>query len=145
MAPVQLLVLALPLPDDALAAELTALHDGEGVRLLDFLAVRKDAGGDAVLVPPGDVRLPPAPADGTLVRALLGAGTGVPDPRRYLTDGGWYWFLDDHLPPRTTTLVVLVEHHWAAPLARALTVRGGTLRHDAWVHPGDLPTITRDG
>jgi len=147
MAPVQLLVLGQPLPDDGLAAELDALRETDGVRLLDFQAVRKDADGDAELVPPAELRLPDAPAEGAMVRALLGTGVGIPDPRRYLADGGWYWFLDDQIPPLGTAVVVLLEHRWSEALAQALTARGGALLHDAWVHPSDLPRpmTTRNG
>lgn len=147
MTPVQLLVIGPAVPDGSVTAALNGLRGNEAVRLLDYLAVRKDAAGEVALVPATELSLPPPSAGGSLVRALLGTGRGVPDPRRYLTDGDWYWYLDDHLLPRTTTLLVLVEHRWAAPLARALAVRGGTLLHDAWIHPGDLgrPKTTHKG
>lgn len=138
MTPVQLLVIGRPSPDDTLAAALDGLRAGEAVRLLDYQAVHKAADGDVRFVSPAELSLPCAPADGSVVRALLGTGKSVPDPRRYLTDGDWYWFPDDQIPPLTTTLLVLIEHRWAAPLARALTVRGGALLHDAWIHPSDL-------
>ena len=139
MAPVQLLIIGQGSPEPGLAAALDGLRHGDAVRLLDYQALRKDADGDVILLPPGDLLLPPSPADGAMVRALLGTGGQVPDPRRYLADGDWYWFLDDQVPPLTTVLLVLVEHRWAAPLAGALTSGGGaTLRYDAWVHSGDL-------
>jgi len=147
MIPVQLLVIGQVRPDDTLAAALDGLREGAGVRLLDYQAVHKDVDGDVVFVPCDELRLPCAPAGGSMVRALLGTGRSVPDPRRYLTDGDWYWFLDDHIPPATTALLLLVEHLWAAPLARALSVRGAALLHDAWIHPGDLgrAKTTRNG
>lgn len=139
MAPIQLLIIGQGPPDAGLAEALDVLRQGEAVRLLDYQALRKDADGDVVLLPPADVLLPESSAEGEMVRALLGTGGRVPDPRRYLTGGDWYWFLDDQIPPLTTVLLVLVEHRWAAPLAGSLTAGGGaTLLYDAWIHPGDL-------
>jgi hypothetical protein len=133
------------------AAGLAGVLDGVGedgaVRVVDYQAVRKEVDGEAVLVDAAELRLPPPPAGGRVVRALLGAGADAPDPGRYLTPGDWYWYLDDVILPRATVLLVLVEHRWAAPFARALTARGATLLHDAWVHPSDLasPMTTHDG
>ena len=139
MAPVQLLVIGQGSPEAGLAAALDGLRHGESVRVLDYQALRKDADGDVILLPPGDLCLPPPSEEGAMVRALLGTGRQVPDPRRYLTGGDWYWFLDDQVPPLTTVVLVLVEHRWAAPLAAALTTGdAATLLYDAWIHPADL-------
>jgi hypothetical protein len=154
VAPVQLLVIGYPgtpVPAPRRGAGLTGVldlvGDGGAVRVVDYQGVRKEIDGEAVLVDAADLRLPPPPGGGRVVRALLGVGAAAPDPGRYLTPGDWYWYLDDVIPPGATVVLVLVEHRWAAPFTRALTARGANLLHDAWVHPSDLASsmTTRDG
>jgi uncharacterized membrane protein len=137
MGPVQLLVVGFDGPQlagGALAA-LNRLSDGDAVRLVDVLVVRKGADGSVERVQPGDGT---GDATGAIVGALIGLGDGAEEQAVGEDD---VWFVDDAIPKGSAAAIALIEHRWAIGLRAAIRDAGGEFLADAWVQPADLAAV----
>ena len=155
LGPVQLLVVGFEggALNDEILAELDLLRDGDVVRLIDLIAVRKDADGNLERLQRSDLSPEEAEAFGAIVGALVGfgaagegeaepaaiEGAGVPKDRRIVDDEVWY--VEDAIPNGTTAAVALLEHRWAIPLRDGIRNARGFHLADAWIHPADLVGI----
>jgi Family of unknown function (DUF6325) len=138
IGPVQLIVLGFDHPDfhGEIVSELERLSDNDAVRVIDALAVYKDADGEFEVVELGGV-------PGLLVAALVGLGiegeeglNGSPGIDGSDDEEGWD-VLDD-IPRDTAAALLLIEHHWAVPLRDAIERAGGYRIGDGFVSPLDL-------
>jgi Family of unknown function (DUF6325) len=138
IGPVQLLVVGLhdPHAEAAILGELERLREGDVVRLVDLLVVRKDAGGN---VEP--VRRDDAAQHGATVAALIGLGVGGAEGAGHAVGEDDVWCVDDAIPSDSTAAIALVEHCWAIGLRDAIRDAGGSHLADAWVHPADLVAV----
>jgi Family of unknown function (DUF6325) len=134
MGPVQLLVVGFDGPQlaDSTLAALDRLRDGDAVRLVDVLVVRKDADGSVEPAQPGD------PAGGATVAALIGLVEGAGEDA---AGEGDVWCVDDAIPNGWAAAIALVEHRWAVGFGDAIRDAGGVYLADAWVQPADLVAI----
>jgi hypothetical protein len=146
IGPVQLLVLGFNHPDfrGEIMEELARLRDSGTVRVIDALAVFKDAHGEI------EVQHLSTLADdeaGRVVRALVGLGVEGEDDFEgdvdvddiFSEDDGWDVVQD--IPNDTAAALVLLEHHWAVPLRDAIARAGGFRISDGFISPLDLVEI----
>ena len=147
IGPVQLLVLGFDHPDfrGEIIAELGRLRESGTVRVIDALAVYKDADGDIEVQHLSTVSDEQA---GRVVGALVGIGVEGEDGLRapaedlddiFSEDDGWDVVQD--IPNDTAAALVLIEHHWAVPLRDALVRAGGFRISDGFISPLDLVEI----
>jgi uncharacterized membrane protein len=155
LGPVQLLVVGFEDggPTDEILAELDQLRDSDVVRLIDLIAVRKDADGILEQLRRNDLSPEEAEAFGAIVGALVGFGAageegaepgaieGAAAPEDGLVFDDEVWYVDDAIPNGTTAAVALLEHRWAIPLREGIRTAGGFHLADAWIHPTDLVGI----
>ena len=129
MGPVQLLVLSYDEPhfSGAALAEARRLEDAGIVRVVDVLAVRRDASGDLDTL---DVAGLP---DGAIARALLDQAV---DPS-VDTPVDTAWSLADNVPEGGVAVVVLLEHLWASALVDAIGRAGGRPLDELWLGAED--------
>jgi uncharacterized membrane protein len=155
VGPVQLLVLGFDHPDfhGQIKAELDRLHDNDSIRIIDLLAVRKDADGNVERLRASDLSESEAEELGAVAGALIGLGAageegaaaGALMGADALRDGEVLpddvWYVDDAIPDDSAAAVVLIEHLWAIPLRDAIRDAGGFHLADAWIHPLDLVAV----
>jgi uncharacterized membrane protein len=155
IGPVQLLVVGFAGGElnDEILVELDRLRESDIVRLIDLMAVRKDADGNVEKLLRSDLSPEEAEAFGAVVGALVGFGGegdegAEPDAvegAAALVDGyvldEEVWYVEDAIPNGTTAAVALLEHRWAIPLRDGIRNAGGFHLADAWVHPADLVGI----
>ena len=153
--PVQLLVVGFPEPDfrGEILAELARLRENDTIRLIDALAVQKDAEGNLEALQWSDLSIPEAEEFGAVVGALLGLGMAGADGMEAGAMAGAQagadghvldaemWDVADLIEPGSAAAVALIEHLWARPLRDAIARAGGIPLSDAWVHPIDLIEI----
>ena len=142
IGPVQLLVLGFNDSDfqGGIAEQLERLQKGGTVRVIDSLAVFKDAAGEIEVQELGT-------GVGRLVGALVGLRVeGEEEPELgaagvagQLDDDGWDVLQD--IPNDTAAALVLLEHQWAVPLREAIVGAGGFRISDGFISPLDLVEI----
>jgi uncharacterized membrane protein len=157
IGPVQLIVLGFAEPEfkGEIAAELERLRESDTVRVIDAVAVYKDADGEVEirhmsnLTPEEGVEL------GSKVGALVGLGAAGEEGARAGAELGAElaaegidvfadsddWDVLADIPPNTAAALVLIEHHWAVPLRDAIARAGGFRVADAFISPFDLVAI----
>ena len=157
IGPVQLLVLGFNDPDfrGSIIEELRRLQESGTVRVVDSLAVYKDAAGEIEVEHLSHLSDEEAKEFGRVVGALIGlgidgeedldlgvaAGAGamlVPDPFAEEDEG---WDVLQDIPNDTAAALVLIEHHWAVPLQDAIVRAGGFRISDGFISPLDLVEI----
>ena len=155
LGPVQLLVVGFEGGElnDEILAELDRLRESDVVRLIDLIAVRKDADGKLEKLQRTDLSPGEAEAFGAIVGALVGIGgageewaePGATEEAAAPDDGHVFdeevWYVEDAIPNGTTAAVALLEHRWAIPLREGIRDAGGFHLADAWIHPADLVGI----
>jgi hypothetical protein len=139
---VQLLVLGFNDPDfqGGIAGQLERLRESGTVRVIDSLAVFKDAAGEIEVQQLG-------PGVGRLVGALVGLRVEGEEELElsaaggagHLDDEGWDVLQD--IPSDTAAALVLLEHQWAVPLREAIVGAGGFRISDGFISPLDLVEI----
>ena len=159
IGPVQLLVLGFSHPNfhGEIIAELERLRESDTVRVIDALAVFKDADGEIEVEHLSNLSKEEAIELGSVVGALIGLGidgeegaeagaeAGAEEAEAeggvsvFTDDEGWD-ILDD-IPNDSAAALVLIEHHWAVPLRDALVRAGGFRISDGFISPLDLVEI----
>lgn len=156
LGPVQMLVVGF---GDAeftgeIRQELARLKDADVVRLIDLLAVRKNADGEVEVVQQSDLSQQEAEEFGAIVGALVGFGAGGEEEMEraavagaaeledgHVFDDQTVWYLSDAVPEGTTAAIALLEHRWAIPMRDMIAKAGGVTLADAWIHPADLIAV----
>jgi uncharacterized membrane protein len=157
IGPVQLVVLGFQHPEfhGEIIAELERLRDSDTVRVIDALAVHKDAAGEIEVGHLSNLSKDEAIELGSKVAALIGLGI---DGEEGMVAGaeagaeaaaeGVSVFSDDEawdvlaeIPNDSAAALILLEHHWAVPLRDAIARAGGFRISDGFISPLDLVEI----
>lgn len=157
IGPVQLIVLGFPEPDfhGRIIAELERLRASDTVRVIDALAVHKDADGEVEVTHLSNLSDDEAIELGSKVGALIGLGiegeagleAGAEAGARASADGIAMfsdqdaWDVLEEIPNGSAAALLLLEHHWAVPLRDAIAAAGGFRISDGFVSPLDLVRI----
>jgi len=157
IGPVQLLVLGFNHPDfhGEIIQELERLRDSDTVRVIDALAVHKDADGEIEVAHLSNLTLDEAVELGSKVGALIGLGiegeegveAGAEAGAAAAADGvevfseEQAWDVLADIPDDSAAALVLLEHHWAVPLRDAIARAGGFRLSDGFISPLDLVGI----
>jgi uncharacterized membrane protein len=157
IGPVQLLVVGFKQPDfqGEIREELDRLRDNDLVRVIDALAVRKDAEGNAEALHESQLSADEQAAFGALVGGLIGLGAAGQEgfeigaergAEAVAERGGVFseetaWDVLEEIPPDTAGLLVLLEHRWAIPLRDAIARAGGFRLASEFISPLDLIAI----
>jgi uncharacterized membrane protein len=157
IGPVQLIVLGFQHPNfhGEIIAELERLRASDTVRVIDALAVYKDAEGEIEIQHLSNLSTDEAVELGTKIGALLGlaidgeegmeagavAGAdAAADGVEVFTDEEAWEVMDD-IPNDSAAALLLLEHHWAVPLRDAVMRAGGFRISDGFISPLDLVEI----
>jgi len=158
IGPVQLIVLGFSHPEfhGEIIAELQRLHDDNTVRVIDALAVHKDADGEIEVQHLSNLTREEAIEVGSIIGALIGLGiegeegaeAGALAGAEAAADAGIEVFSDEEawdvleeIPNDSAAALILLEHHWAVPLRDAIARAGGTRISDGFISPLDLVEI----
>jgi uncharacterized membrane protein len=157
IGPVQLIVLGFDHPDfhGEIIAELERLRENDAVRVIDALAVHKDAQGEIEVRHLSNLSKEQAIELGSTVGALIGLGIDGEDGMEAGAEAGAEAaadgvevFTDDEawdvlaeIPNDSAAALVLLEHHWAVPLRDAIARAGGFRISDGFISPLDLVDI----
>lgn len=155
IGPVQLIVLGFEHPEfrGEIVAGLERLRANEAVRVIDSLAVYKDADGGLEVAHLSNLSDAQASELGRVVGALIGLGVeGEPSLKGaaagetatgsigvFSEQEGWD-VLDD-IPRDSAAALLLVEHRWAVPLRDAMVRAGGFPIADGFISPLDLVDV----
>jgi uncharacterized membrane protein len=157
IGPVQLIVLGFSHPDfhGEIIAELERLRASDTVRVIDSLAVYKDADGEIEVEHLSNLSTDEAIELGSKIGALIGLGiegekgmeagalagaeAGAEGVQVFSDDEAWD-VLDD-IPNDSAAALILLEHHWAVPLRDAIASAGGFRVSDGFISPLDLVEI----
>ena len=154
IGPVQLIVLGFRSPDfhGEIIAELERLRESETIKVIDALAVYKDAQGEVAVEHLSNLSTDEAIELGSKVGALIGLGIegeagmeagaaagaeAAADGVRVFSDEDVWDVLAD-IPDDSAAALLLLEHHWAVPLRDAIARAGGFRIRDAFISPFDL-------
>ena len=157
IGPVQLLVLGFQKPDfhGEIIAELERLKESDTVRVIDALAVHKDADGEIEVMHLSNLTKDEAIELGSKVGALVGLGiegeegmhAGAEAGAEAAADGVEVfsdeeaWDVLEEIPNDSAAALLLIEHHWAVPLRDAIARAGGFRISDGFISPLDLVGI----
>jgi uncharacterized membrane protein len=157
VGPVQLIVVGFNHPEfhGEIIAELERLHDEETVRVIDALAVHKDADGEIEVQHLSTLSKEEAIEVGSTIGALIGLGIegeegaeeGAVLGAEAAADGVQVfsdeqaWDVLEEIPNDSAAALVLLEHHWAVPLRDAIARAGGYRIGDGFISPLDLVGI----
>jgi len=156
IGPVQLIVLGFDHPEfhGEIIAELERLRASDTVRVIDSLAVHKDADGQLEVRHLSNLSDDEAIELGSKVAALIGLGiegeegmeAGAALGAEAAADGvdvfsGDEWDVLEDIPNDSAAALILLEHHWAVPLRDAIVRAGGFRLSDGFISPLDLVAI----
>ena len=158
LGPVQLVVLGFEHPafHGEVIASLQQLHDSGAVRVIDSLAVYKDAQGHVEVEHLSNLTQDEAIEVGSAVGALVGLGIegeegfakGAAAGAELAAAEGVDVFADEQewdviedIPNDSAAALVLLEHRWAIPLRDAVVAAGGFRISDGFISPLDLVGI----
>jgi uncharacterized membrane protein len=158
IGPVQLIVLGFKDPDfhGEVIAELERLRESGTVRVIDALAVYKDAEGELEIEHLSNLSEEEAIELGTKIGALIGLGidgeegaeVGAAVGAEQAAADGIHpfagadeWDVLEDIPNGSAAALILLEHHWAVPLRDAIARAGGFRISDAFISPLDLVEI----
>jgi uncharacterized membrane protein len=133
-------------------AELERLRESDTVRVIDALAVYKDAAGEIEVEHLSNLTEEEAVELGTKVGALIGLGiegeegmeAGAQAGAEAVADGvnvfsdEEAWDVLDDIPNDSAAALLLLEHHWAVPLRDAVARARGFPISDGFISPLDL-------
>ena len=157
IGPVQLIVLGFDHPDfhGEIIAELERLRENDAVRVIDSLAVYKDAQGEIEVEHLSNLTQQQAVELGSKVGALVGLGiegeegaeAGAAIGAEKAAEGIDVfndvdeWDVLEEIPNDSAAALILLEHHWAVPLRDAIARAGGFRISDGFISPLDLVDI----
>jgi uncharacterized membrane protein len=159
IGPVQLIVLGFNHPQfhGEIIAELERLRASDTVRVIDSLAVYKDAAGGVEVEHLSNLSEDEAVELGSKVAALVGLGiegeegmaAGALAGAEAAAEAGGVnvfsdqdaWDVLEEIPNDSAAALILLEHHWAVPLRDAIARAGGFRIGDGFVSPLDLVEI----
>ncbi|MFF0344333.1 hypothetical protein [Kribbella sp. NPDC004875] len=157
IGPVQLVVLGFNHPNfhGEIIEELERLRETDAIRVIDALAVHKDAEGEMEVAHLSNLTLDEAVEMGTKIGALIGLGIegeegiekGAEAGAEAAADGFEVfddeeaWDVLEDIPNDSAAALVLLEHHWAVPLRDAVARAGGFRLADGFISPIDLVSI----
>ena len=158
IGPVQLIVLGFEHPDfhGEIIEELEKLRESDTVRVIDSLAVYKDAEGEIEVMHLSNLTKDEAIELGSKVAALIGLGiegeegmeAGAEIGAEMAAEEGIHMFSDEdawdvleEIPNDSAAALLLIEHHWAVPLRDAIARAGGFRVADGFISPLDLVEI----
>jgi uncharacterized membrane protein len=159
IGPVQLIVLGFQHPDfhGEIIAELERLRASDTVRVIDSLAVYKDADGGLEVEHLSNLSEQEAIELGSTIGALIGLGfegeEGIDagaeaGAEAVVAEGGMHVFTEEEgwdvledIPNDSAAALILLEHHWAVPLRDAIARAGGFRISDGFISPLDLVEI----
>ena len=160
IGPVQLIVLGFEHPDfhGEIIAELERLRETDTVRVIDALAVYKDADGEFEVEHLSNLTEDEAIELGSKVGALIGLGidgeegfvAGAEAGAEAAADGVQVfsdedaWDVLEEIPNDSAAALILLEHHWAVPLRDAIDARR-RLPHQRRLHQPARPRRDRPG
>jgi uncharacterized membrane protein len=157
IGPVQLIVLGFSHPEfhGEIIEELERLRESDTVRVIDALAVHKDAEGEIEVVHLSNLTRDEAVELGSTVAALIGLGI---DGEEGMEEGALVgaqaaadgievfsdedaWDVLEEIPNDSAAALLLIEHHWAVPLRDAIARAGGFRISDGFISPLDLIAV----
>jgi uncharacterized membrane protein len=154
IGPVQLIVLGFTDPEfhGEIIAELERLRQSDTVRVIDALAVHKDAEGEIEVAHLSNLTDEEAREFGSAVGALIGLGiegdegfvAGAEAGAEAAAEGVHVfsdeeaWDVLEDIPNDSAAALLLIEHHWAVPLRDAVVKAGGYRINDGFISPLDL-------
>jgi uncharacterized membrane protein len=154
IGPVQLIVLGFQHPEfhGEIIAELERLRESDTVRVIDALAVHKDADGEIEVQHLSNLTKDEAIELGSKVGALIGlgiegeegmeagalAGAEAAAEGVQVFDDEEAWDVLEEIPNDSAAALLLIEHHWAVPLRDAVARAGGFRISDGFISPLDL-------
>jgi uncharacterized membrane protein len=158
VGPVQLIVLGFNHPNfhGEIINELERLRKSDTIRVIDALAVHKDADGNIEVAHLSNLTMDEAVELGSKIGALIGLGIegeagaelGAEAGAEAAAQGGVQVFSDqdawdvlDDIPNDSAAALLLLEHNWAVPLRNAIARAGGFRLSDGFVSPLDLIEI----
>jgi uncharacterized membrane protein len=157
IGPVQLLVLGFSHPDfhGQIKDELEKLRESDTVRVIDALAVYKDADGEIEVEHLSNLTTDEAIELGSKVAALVGLGIAGEEGMEAGFEAGAeaaaeglevfdeddMWDVIEEIPNDTAAALILLEHHWAVGLRDAIASAGGFRIGDGFISPLDLIEI----
>jgi uncharacterized membrane protein len=157
VGPVQLIVLGFKHPEfhGEIIAELERLRESDTVRVIDALAVHKDADGEIEVAHLSNMTRDEAIELGSVVGALVGLGVegeegmvagaaaggeAAAEGARAFSDEE-AWDVVAEIPNDSAAALILLEHHWAVPIRDAVARAGGYRISDGFISPLDLVDI----
>jgi uncharacterized membrane protein len=156
IGPVQLIVLGFSHPEfhGEIIAELEKLKESGTVKVIDALAVHKDAEGEIEVQHLSNLTKDEAVELGSKVGALIGLGiegeegfeAGARAGAEAAAEGVHVfdedaWDVLEEIPNDSAAALLLIEHHWAVPLRDAIGRAGGFRISDGFISPLDLIEI----
>jgi uncharacterized membrane protein len=158
IGPVQLIVVGFEHPEfhGEIIEELEKLRASDTVRVIDALAVHKDAEGEIEVKHLSNLTKDEAIELGSKVAALIGLGidgeegmeAGAEIGAQQAAEEGIHMFSDEEawdilgeIPDDSAAALLLIEHHWAVPLRDAIARAGGFRISDGFISPLDLVSI----
>jgi uncharacterized membrane protein len=157
IGPVQLLVLGFKTPDfrGEILEELERLRQSDTVRVIDALAVYKDAAGEMEVMHLSNLSKDEAIELGSKVAALIGLGIEGEEGMEAGAELGAEaaaegievfsdedaWDVLEEIPDDSAAALILIEHHWAVPLRDAIARAGGFRLAADFISPLDLVAI----
>ena len=158
IGPVQLIALGFDHPDfrGEIVDELERLRESDTVRVIDSIAVYKDAEGELEVEHLSNLTQDEAIELGSKIGALIGLGVegeegaeagaelGAEEAEAEGIDvfsGAEEWDVLADIPNDSAAALILLEHHWAVPLRDAIARAGGFRISDGFISPLDLVEI----
>ena len=158
IGPVQLIVLGFEEPDfhGEIVRELEKLRESDTIRVIDSLAVHKDAAGEIEVMHLSNLTKEEAIELGSKVAALIGLGIEGEEGMEAGAEIGAEaaaadgievfseedaWDVLDEIPNDSAAALLLIEHHWAVPMRDAVARAGGFRIADGFISPLDLVAI----
>jgi uncharacterized membrane protein len=157
IGPVQLIVPGFSHPEfhGEIIEELERLRESDTVRVIDALAVHKDADGEIEVLHLSNLSRDEAVELGSTVAALIGLGIAgeegleegaligaqeAADGIQVFSDDD-AWDVIEEIPNDSAAALLLIEHHWAVPLRDAIARAGGFRISDGFISPLDLIAV----
>ena len=156
IGPVQLIVLGFSHPEfhGEIIAELERLRESDTVRVIDSLAVYKNAEGEIEAEHLSNLTEAEAIELGSKIGALIGLGfegeegmeAGAEAGAEAVAEEGGVnvfdeddaWDVLEEIPNDSAAALILLEHNWAVPLRDAIARAGGFRISDGFISPLDL-------